>query len=78
MLSCSLPNRRGKTHKKNKKSKSNRNTLEVNQKEILMWAYRWMAKGPRTLCYSTSDDAARAVDTSRTFEGGEETKRPLA
>lgn len=23
--------------------------------------------GPGTLCYSTSDDAARAVDTSRTF-----------
>lgn len=23
-------------------------------------------KGPRTLCYSTSDDAARAVDTSKT------------
>lgn len=25
-------------------------------------------KGPRTLCYSTSGDAARAVDTSRTFK----------
>ena len=24
-------------------------------------------KGPRTLCYSTSGDAARAVDASRVF-----------
>lgn len=42
--------RRKKTTNKNgeeqKEPEYHRKTLEVNQKEILMWVFRWMAKVP--------------------------------
>lgn len=40
--------RKGKKKKgeQQKEPEHRRNTLEVNQKEIRMWVFRWMAKVP--------------------------------
>ena len=44
LLSHSLPKN---TTERNKRSRSNTvKTLEADQKEILMWVFRWMAKVP--------------------------------
>lgn len=48
LLSCSLPKkqRETKTHTHKKSQSREGKILEVDQREILMWVFRWMAKVP--------------------------------
>lgn len=45
MFSAKQETRKKKTEEE-QEPENRRKTLEVNQKEILMWVFRWMAKVP--------------------------------
>lgn len=59
----------GKENKRErtKRARAAQENSEVNQKELLVVGVQVNGRGPRTPCYSTIDDAARACRHFQTF-----------